>query len=49
MIEIDDQINKIIQEIKNVKRENQQFYLLSEVNFLMIHKNRIILKYRLPD
>lgn len=35
---IADKIYQIIQNIKNIEWDDQQFYLLSEMNEFMIHK-----------
>lgn len=44
MIFVPDQIKKVIQQIKQIKRKDQQFQLLSEMNPFMVNQYCVKLK-----
>lgn len=41
MVFIPDQVNKVIEQVQQVKRENQQFQLLPQMYAFMVDQNRI--------
>ena len=47
VIAIEDEINKVMCEIEEIKKDEEQFFLLTNMNSFMIQQNRIGLKFPL--